>query len=41
MNRQTAQLILHYLTRVVPKGPDEEHELASVIQYLSKIADGR
>jgi len=28
--------ILHYLTRVVPKGAEEERELTQLIEYLRR-----
>jgi hypothetical protein len=41
MNQRIIYLILHYLSRVVPKGPAEAQELGALIDYLRKQTDGR
>ena len=39
MNQRIVYLILHYLSRVVPKGPAEAEELGNLIDYLRKYRD--
>lgn len=39
MNKRIIYLILHYLSRVVPKGPAEAEELGALIDYLRKQTD--
>ena len=41
MSPSEAQVALHFLSRVAPRGMDEERELVQVIQALNSLANPR